>query len=312
VRFALGAVLDARGDFDAAFAEFAAGSALKRQSFEARGREESPAGLEAAHEAGARYVQSRFGEADLRRHHGGGERRAAPIFIVGFPRCGSSLVEQILASHPEVQAMGETGAFALTARAIGEDLPAQGDSVREAAAAYLQSLRNLGLRPGLRPVDKTLENYLFVGHIALAFPRAKIVHCLREPADSCVAAFCQLFASGAETLYDLGQIGREYARYRKVMDHWRRVAPARIAEVRYEALVAAPENEIRRLVTETCGLSWHAGCLEFHLTRRPIATASADQARQAIFATSVGRWRRYEAHLTPLFEALGPFAPARD
>jgi tetratricopeptide (TPR) repeat protein len=311
-QFALGGALEARGEYDAAFAAFETGAALKRAALEAGEPASRPAAVEKAHERSANHIQSLFTPQFLAGHAGEGEKRAAPIFIVGFPRCGSTLVEQILASHPGVHGLGENPALS---SALGSGFPydqsaaMEPDPFRRLAERYLANLARLGWKSRLRPVDKTLENYLHVGAIALMFPRAVIIHCLREPLDSCLSCFGQLFASGAETLYDLGQIGREYARYRRLMDHWRAVLPGRVKTVNYEALVTDPEVRIRQLVTETCGLDWAEECVRFFETRRPVATASADQARRPIYRSSLERWRRYEPHLAPLIAALGSYAP---
>ncbi|MGH7024583.1 MAG: sulfotransferase [Caulobacteraceae bacterium] len=307
LHYALGAALEARGEYDAAFAQFSAGAALRGRALAAAGKD--PVVLEREHEASARRVRELFTAQFIARQKPG-DSRAAPIFIVGFPRCGSSLLEQILASHSDVQGLGETGAFGEVADAWFAALPnSDASASRRLAEGYLAALRAAGWRSGARPVDKTLENYLHLGLIALAFPRAVIVHCLRGPADTCLACFAELFASGNETLDDLAQIGREYRRYRQVMDHWREVLPGRVREVSYEALVASPEVQIRALVSEICGLPWAPACLDFHQTRRPVTTASVEQVRRPIYASSVGRWRRYQAHLDPLFDALGPYAP---
>lgn len=309
--FAVGGALDARGQFDAAFAAYEAGASLKRAALAAGDPTAAPAAMEREHARSIDQVKRTFSPAFVARH-AGGDPRHAPIFVVGFPRSGSSLVEQILASHPEVQGLGETPALSsvLDGRfpyaAASDSGP---EPFRQRAADYLAKLRRFGWKPGFRPVDKTLENYLHVGAISLMFPRAVIVHCLRDPLDTGLACFRQLFASGAETLYDLAGIGREYARYRGLMDHWDAVLPGGVRSVSYEALVSAPETEIRRLVTEVCGLSWSPRCLEFHLTRRAVATASADQARRPIYRSSLERWRHYEPHLAPLIAALGPYAP---
>jgi hypothetical protein len=307
LNYALGAVLEARGRHDGAFARFSAGATARLGALAADGVD--PHALERQHEASSRAVRGLF-TAEFLAAQRPSASRAAPIFIVGFPRCGSSLVEQILASHPAVQGLGETGAFGTLADGWYGALPdVAPDAARGLAEGYLEALRAAGWRTGTRPVDKTLENYLHVGLIALAFPRAVIVHCVRDAADTCVACFAELFARGNETLFDLAQIGREYARYRAVMDHWGQVLPGRVSEVRYEALVASPERAIRALVSEVCSLPWAPECLDFHRTRRPVATASAAQVRRPVYASSVGRWRRYEAHLGPLFEALGPLGP---
>jgi hypothetical protein len=315
LQFALGGVLEARGDFATAFEAFAAGASLKRQLLAAGDPASRPAAVEREHERSATHVKQTFTSDFISRHQVEGDPGPTPIFIVGFPRCGSSLVEQILASHPDVQGMGECSALS---SAVDGRFPyaAQAapvpDHFRRLAGDYLAALRVRGWRPRSHPVDKTLENHLHVGLIALMFPRATILHCLRDPADTSVAAFRQLFASGNETLYDLGAIGRSYVRYRTVMDHWNAVLPGRVTEVNYEALVAGPEKTIPWLVTLACGLPWSPRCLRFHETRRAIATASAAQVRHPIHRSSQARWRRYEDHLGPLFDALGPYAPPRN
>jgi len=182
-------------------------------------------------------------------------------------------------------------------------------AVRALARRYLDAMRARGWRGAGRFVDKTLENYLHVGAIARLFPRAVILHAVRDPMDTCLSCYRQLFATGAETLYDLADIGAEYAVYREVMAHWARVLPGRVVEVDHEALVADPEGRIRWLVTEACGLSWRDACLAFHEVGGAVRTASSAQVRQPIFRTSLDRWRRYGSHLGPLTGALGPYAP---
>ena len=143
------------------------------------------------------------------------------------------------------------------------------------------------------------------------FPNAVILHAVRDPLDTCLSCWRQLFAQGAETLYDLAEIGAEYVAYRQTMDHWRAVLPGRVIDVDHEALVADPEPQIRWLVTEAAGLTWNDACLSFHTAGEAARTASSVQVRQPIFRTSLQRWRRYEARLGPLIEALGPYAPPR-
>ena len=223
-----------------------------------------------------------------------------------MPRSGSTLIEQILAAHPQVTALGETAALPPM---LERGFPAAKAEVRRAARRYLEAMRARGWRGAGRFVDKTLENYLHVGAIALMFPKAVILHAVRDPVDTCLSCYRQLFASGGETLYDLADIGAEYAAYRGVMEHWGRVLPGRVVDVDHEALVADPERRIRWLVTEACGLAWNDACLRFHEAAGPVRTASSGQVRQPIFTTSVARWRRYERELAPLLAALGPYAP---
>ena len=185
------------------------------------------------------------------------------------------------------------------------------DHFRRLADAYLAAVHARGWTGSPRFVDKMLRNYMHIGTIHLMFPHAVILHARRGAADTGLANFRQLFATGNELSYDLGDIGRDYVRYRAVMDHWNQVLPGRVIDVDHEALVADPEARIRWLVTEACGLAWDEACLRVHESRRTVRTASVAQVRQPIFTSSIGRWRRYENHLGPLFEALGPYAPAR-
>lgn len=302
--FGEGEVLERRGDAAAAFAAFAAGNRLKRATLTAAGVD--IAGLIAAHAEAARMVTAQFSPELLRRRQSEGLSTAAPIFIVGMPRSGSTLLEQILSSHPQVVALGETAALPpLLERGYAEGRA----QTRALARRYLEAMRARGWRGAGRFVDKTLENYLHVGAIATMFPQAVILHAVRGPLDTCLSCYRQLFARGSETLYDLADIGAEYVTYRRVMEHWRAASPGRVIDVDHEALVADPESQIRWLVTEACGLPWHDACLRFHEAARPVRTASSGQVRQPIFTTSVARWRRYEGELAPLMAALGPYAP---
>jgi Flp pilus assembly protein TadD len=312
LNFALGEALERRGRDDEAFAAFAAGNRLKRAALDARA-ETRPGALLAAHANSARRVMAMYGASEIGGWRAGeGLSTEAPIFIVGMPRSGSTLLEQILSSHPQVTALGETAALPrlLEAGALAPDT-AQA-AVRALGRRYLDAMRARGWRGGGRFVDKTLENYLHVGAIARMFPRAVILHAVREPMDNCLSCWRQLFAAGAETLYDLADIGAEYVVYREVMAHWARVLPGRVVEVDHEALIADPEARIRWLVTEACGLPWDDACLAFHAVGGAVRTASSAQVRQPIFRTSLDRWRRYEAHLGPLIGALGPYAPKLD
>ena len=307
--FALGEALERTGDGEAAFAAFAEGNRLKRESFLADPRTSPPRLLE-AHRLAAKRVVETFTTGFLATRAGLGLSTEAPIFIVGMPRSGSTLIEQILASHPQVASLGETAALPRLLER-GELMAAAPDkaAVRDIGRRYLDDARARGWRGASRFVDKTLENYLHVGAIAAMFPRAVILHAARDALDTCVSCFRQLFASGAETLYDLGEIGAEYVTYREVMEHWRRVLPGRVIDVDHEQLVEGPEAQIRWLVTEACGLAWNDACLAFHETPGAVRTASSAQVRQPIFRTSLGRWRRYAAHLGPLIVALGEYGP---
>ncbi len=269
-----------------------------------------------------------FDEAFIRKYAGSGHPSQLPIFILGMPRSGSTLIEQILASHPDVHGAGEIVAFENTV--VGANWPFEGYMqpslegslrpsgppkppnryFRELGAAYVKALRDHSRR-AQRITDKMLTNYLYIGMIHLCLPNAVILNSVRDPVDTCLGCYKQIFATGHETTYDLGVIGRHYALYRRLMEHWHRVLPGRIVDVVYERLVADPEAEIRRLLV-ACRLPWHAGCLRFYENRRPVNTASLSQVRRPIYKSAVQRWRRYEKHLGPLLEALGPYAPSAE
>jgi Tfp pilus assembly protein PilF len=301
--FGLGEALERRGRDDAAFEAFAAGNRLKRAALAADPATAPDAQLQ-AHRAAARRVEQAFGAEALGRLGGRGLATSAPIFVVGMPRSGSTLIEQILSSHPDVLALGETAALPRLLERGELVGPTRPEAPRRLARAYLEAVRARGWRGVGRFVDKTLENYLHVGAIAAMFPRAVILHAVRDPVDTCLSCYRQLFAEGAETLYDLADIGAEYVVYRQVMAHWGAVLPGRVIEVDHEALVGDPEDRIRWLVTEACGLAWDDACLAFHARGGAVQTASSAQVRQPIFRTSLQRWRRYERHLGPLLAAL--------
>ncbi|HEX3886822.1 MAG TPA: sulfotransferase [Phenylobacterium sp.] len=292
--FALGDVLDRRGRDAEAFAAYAAGNRARRATLDVDAAARANA-------AAARHVRELVTPEFLAAQAGQGSRSAAPIFIVGFPRCGSTLVEQILASHPAVQGLGETGVLPRLAAGGYPRTPA---GFKDLADRYLAALRERGWDGASRFVDKTLENYLHVGLIHLVFPKALILHVTRDPMDTGFACYRQLFVEGNETLYDLADIGAEYGRYRGLMAHWAAVLPDRVAEVSYEALVAEPESQTHALVTQAAGLAWDPATLHFHERAGAVTTASASQVRRPIHGTSVARWRRHAERLQPLAAAL--------
>jgi hypothetical protein len=309
--FALGEALEARKCYDEAFAAFAAGNRLKYEMLALGPPETRPLAVARANAQSRAHVERQFTGDFIARHQGGGDAATAPIFVVGMPRSGSTLIEQILASHAAIQGMGESPVLSDVQHRCGAYDPATPKDAaffRTLAQDYLAAMAARGWKTRSRLVDKTLESTLHIGMIHLMFPRAVILNSVRDPVDTGLACYRQLLAGGNETLYDLGQIGAEYVGYRGLVDHWRDVLPGRVIDVSYEALVQDPETQIRWLVTEACGLKWDPACLDFHTTSRPVTTASASQVRQPIFTTSLQRWRRYERHLGPLLEALGDYA----
>ncbi len=295
--FALGEVLERRGRDTEAFDAYAAGNGLNRARID-------PAAAAEANARAADYVLKTITPAFAAANQGRGDRATAPIFIVGMPRSGSTLIEQMLGAHPQVQALGETGVLP---RLLQDGYPKSGAALADLAARYREGLRARGWDGRLIPVDKTLENYLHAGLIGVLFPRAVILHAVRDPIDTSFACWRQLFAGGNETLYDFADIGAEYRRYRRLMAGWEALAPGRIAELRYEALVAEPEAQARRLL-EIAGLPWNPDILRFHEQAGVVQTASVAQVRQPLYTTSVQRWRRHAEQLQPLIDALGDYA----
>lgn len=307
--FGLGQVLELRGSDGPAFEAFALGNRLKHATLAAAADSaQRPDAVEHEHERSAQFVIDHFHAARLAGNSKQSSSSRAPIFIVGMPRSGSTLIEQVLSSHSQVRSMGESDTLAGVIEA-GFQTAERTGNWRALADRYLESMRERGWMNTERFVDKTLENYLRVGAIHLMFPEALIIDSARDPMDTCLSCYRQLFTEGNETLYDLKQIGREYVRYRRVMEHWERVLPGRVLRVEHERLVADPGQQIRQLITEDCRLNWEASCLRSHETAGSVRTASAAQVRQPLFTSSIGRWGRFVNELAPLMEALGRYAP---
>jgi hypothetical protein len=229
-----------------------------------------------------------------------------------MPRSGTSLVEQILASHSRVFGAGELadmGLLALSTSSGAVEYPETvrslaPDQVEKLAAAYRRRLDSLA--PGARRVtDKMWQNFEFLGFAALLFPRSRVIHCVRDPMDTALSCFFHHFyGRGMAFAYDLKDLGAYYLQYRRIMTHWRSVLDLPILEVSYERLVEDPETGIRELVA-FAGLDWEPACLRFFETDRIVRTASLEQVRRPIYRTSVGRARRYAPWLGPLADILG-------
>lgn len=242
-----------------------------------------------------------------RGHHG--HEDARPLFIVGLPRSGSTLVDRILSSHPAVVSRGESSDLAMALMKTAAPSANKAELVRQSARLDFGALgarycRNLLDGPALRRIDKTPANFLYLGLIFAALPQARIVHIRRQPMDACYAMYKTLFRSAYPFSYDLKDLGRYWLAYDRLMAHWRSVLPAdRFLEVDYEDLVANQEAVSRRLVAHA-GLPWDAACLSFESNTQPSFTASAAQVRQPIYQSSVELWRRYENQLAPLVALL--------
>jgi tetratricopeptide (TPR) repeat protein len=252
----------------------------------------------------------------IQARRGCGAPSSGPVFIIGMTRSGTTLIEQILASHPQIFGAGELLLLDQLAGSIRDQLPgvpAFPEMMLEMSPEHFHKLGMLytdriGQRApsAKRITDKMTTNFLFAGLIHLALPNATIIHAVRDPLDTCVSCFATHFTSGHEHTYDLAELGRYYGHYRKLMAHWHEVLPPnRILDVHYEELVNDVEGVARRIVAH-CGLDWDAHCLDFHRNERPIRTASAVQVRRPIYRESVGRRQKYQDFLGPL---LAEFAP---
>jgi tetratricopeptide (TPR) repeat protein len=256
-------------------------------------------------------IQAAFSAALLRDKVGGGDPSSLPVFIVGMPRSGTTLIEQILASHSKVFGAGEREEFGHAVLALSRPGPAfpelifslTADALHSLGSSYVAVLTAAG--PGAeRIVDKMPSNFLYAGLIHLALPNARIIHARRDPIDTCWSCFSLLFAGNQPHTYDLGELGRYYRAYAALMAHWRRVLPPGVMlEIGYEDLVDDVEKNARAILTH-CGLDWEQACLNFHETRRPVQTASSLQVRQPIYRGSVGRASAYRHLLQELMEAL--------
>jgi tetratricopeptide (TPR) repeat protein len=312
LEIALGKIHNDVGDFDAAFHHYKSGNDLRKRQYPTPYDPRSFA-IEID------KVISVFTEAFFREMGGIGSESELPVFVVGVTRSGTTLVEQILASHPQVLGRGELDYMRQIVRATPERL-GTAEAYPQCLAALTRPvataladeyLARLGDTPGaiLRSVDKRPGNFLRLGLIALLFPRARIIQCVRDPVDTCLSSYFlgNRFAPFAN---DLAWLGRYYRDYQRVMAHYHAVLPNPILDIPYEALTADQEGWTRKLV-DFLGLPWDERCLAFDKTERAVSTPSFWQVRQPIYRSSIGRWRPYRKHLGPLFAALG-IAPPRE
>ncbi len=309
--FALGVVLDARGDYSRAASCARQANALNMEL--ARG----PRGYTPElHVQYARSIIGGFSTQLFEQLAGAGSEDFRPVFVFGLPRSGTTLVEQILASHSRISGAGELKLARQSFDAIPAMLETPGSALENIsqlnpgaigrlAEKHLHRLEKLVMsQPAVRIVDKMPDNYIYVGLLAAMFPRAVFIHCRRDLRD--VALSCWLTDFRPENIpwaSDPGFIGSRFEQYLRLMDHWRQVVPAPIHEVNYEDTVADVEGVARKLLA-ACGLDYEPRCLEFHRTQRRVKTASLGQVRQPIYARSVARWKNYESELTDLFGAI--------
>ena len=295
--FALGKIFDDMGEHEIAFDHYEKANRLKRATFHY-----DPD----AQDQWTRGLLSTFRHDRLEQWSRHGDPAETPFFILGMPRSGTSLVEQILASHPLVHGAGELIHFYDFTQTLVQRLPGAGpypgcaaelreEDIQWMAQTYLEA--TLPLAPEARYItDKMPMNYLHLGLITSTFPKACIILCERDERDVCLSLYFQHFAGRNLFAYDLYEIGRYYRQYRWVIEHWIAGLGARITTINYETLVTDLEATCRCLLSD-CGLSWDERCLHFHETRRPVHTASGWQVRQPIHTASVARWKNYQPHL---------------
>lgn len=302
LEFALGKAHDDLKDYDQAFAHYRRGNALVPACFDpAAHRQLVTSTIEVST---AEFLQARSSW---------GSDSPAPLFIVGMPRSGTTLVEQIIARHPRVLSLGEreemgqlvadaeewTGHARNPARAAAA---ADQAVIQRMAGGYLESV-NLSDQQ-LRFTDKMPTNFLLLGWIAICFPQARIIHTRRDPRDVCLSCYFQHFSPAVSFAFDLDHLVEYYSQYERLLAHWKTVLPGRILDIQYEELVEHPEELSRALIAH-CGLDWDPACLKSHAVDSLVRTASRWQVRQPIYKSSRGRWRNYRKHIGPLLNAFG-------
>jgi tetratricopeptide (TPR) repeat protein len=305
LHFGLAQVLDARGEYAEAAEHLDRGNALQLAKWRSRGQEYDPK----QHECLVTGIIAASTPDFFDRVRGFGLESQLPVFVVGLPRSGTTLIEQILASHPQAFGAGEIKLASDTMAALGRQGPEFIEGIgrldrrtaRRLALRHLQRLRGFN-RGALRIVDKMPDNYLYLGVLATLFPRAKLIHCRRDLRDVAVSCWMTHFQE-VRWANDQQDMASQFHQYQRVMEHWWKVLPVPLLEVDYEQTVADLEGVARKLVA-FCGLAWEPSCLEFQHSKRAVRTASSVQVRQPLFRTSVGRWKHYEEALAPLFARL--------
>ena len=324
IYFSLGQLYDSLGLYDDAFRAYYLGNENRKKTFLILGDADIPK-IDAADQIRKLYAPNSYQKLPT-----SSQSTCVPIFILGMPRSGTTLIEQILSSHSSVKGAGELTAFQdLISESYSSPLkgssplhiqisdPSNGrnclvpngwDSITgaqldEIGDNYLAHIHKLGGRAE-RITDKMPYNYFNVGLIAKVFPNAQIIHCQRDALDTCLSCYFQNFAAGSHYAFDLKELGQHYREYLDIMSFWRVELKLPMLELRYEEVVHDPETNVRR-VLDYCGLAWDPNCLKFHRSERVVSTASYQQVRQPLYTRSVHRWKNYVTHLRPLIEAIG-------
>jgi len=303
--FALGKAWEDAGDYDRAWQYYHQGNQVQRMLVE-----HDPLEMQSRQDR----ILEVFSKEFLAEHEGHGCQARDPIFIVGLPRAGSTLIEQILASHSQVEGTLELPFLPKIASAIGRyraDRMQYPEAVREFHSRdwraygeqYLEQAGEFRITDKPRFTDKLPNNFPHVGLLHLILPNAVVINARRHPIDNCLGAYKQLFALGQNFTYDTFELAEYYRQYHKVIKHWHAVLPGKVLDVHYEDTVADLEGQVRRIL-EHCGLPFEESCLRFFENTRAVKTASSEQVRQPIFRDAVGRWRRYEPHINDWKEEL--------
>ncbi len=305
IHFGLGKAYDDLNDFDHAFAHYEKGNRLvnEKREFDRKNAQGFTDGM-----------ISRYSKEYFTGHTFPGSLSELPVFIVGMPRSGTTLTEQIISRHSLVCGAGELNAlFDVTKELLGDkpnpgtaELLVKSDNktLSEMAETYIRTIKKLATCSELRVTDKLPHNFQFLGLISTLFPNAKIIHCRRNPLDTCLSIYFQYFQGAHEYAYDLENLGFAYREYMRLMEHWRKVLPVSMLEVDYEETISDIEGTGKKLIS-FIGLDWEKECVNYHKSIRMTKTASAWQVRQPIYTTSRNRWRNYEKFIEPLREALG-------
>jgi Flp pilus assembly protein TadD len=306
IDFALAKAYDDIAEYDRAFAHLQAGNINKRRTVQYNGINDK---------IRLNRITSLFTQDFFAQFQGKVSCDINPIFILGMPRSGSTLLEQMLAAHPEITAGGELPYMIYIAKDIGEtwgsrglNFPGSGTEVindlQRAADRYAEMTSTLR-QAKTYFTDKLPGNFQFIGLLHLMFPNAIIINCKRDPIDTCLSCYQRLFTSEVPYSYDLMELGQYYRLYDQLMKHWHKVLPGRIIDIEYEKLVESPERELRRIFAKHA-LEFDPACLNYGSVKRSVTTASAAQVRKPLYKSSVQRWKHYEYHLAPLLKALQP------
>ena len=302
LHFSAGSLYDHMAQYDKAFQQYVSGNTLVQRSYDSKADKAVFDGIIEAfsHENFQKFPQVKQAESDM-----------VPVFIIGMPRSGTSLVERILGAHAAVYPAGEMAEIPKLAELVSgssnkkfpQNMVALDEKkISQLAQKHIKHLKKIS--GGMNMViDKLPHNFLFLGLITLLFPNAKIIHCRRDPLDTCLSNYFQYFSGSLDYPYNLESLAEHYNHYQRIMEHWKRVLRLPMLEISYEDLVTNNEQEIRKLLS-FLGLSWDDNCLRFNESGQVTRTASYEQVRKPVYTRSIGRWHNYEKHIKTLIDAL--------